>query len=327
MPLNWPISWGVDEVGEELKIKAKTIIKSESLGSESHAPDSGTLYVVSTPIGNLEDITLRALRILKSVDLIAAEGVKHFSGLCRHFGIKTKVTRYNQHNQKTKGPQLLKRLKSGADIALVTNAGTPGVSDPGGVLIRQAMQEDVKVSPVPGPSALLAALSVSALRTTERILFLGFLSNRAGQRRKELETLESEQATMVFFESPRRIKAMLKDLQDILGDREIVVLRELTKKFEEVKRGSVSSLLRQLASKEIRGEFTLVVTGKHNGKDEDLLSRKTRNTIENQLKQKDMSLRQIALQLSEEEGLSYRRIYKECLSIKKGMGWSQNKTG
>lgn len=317
MPLTWPISWGVDELGEEEEMRDK----------RTKPPDSGTLYVVATPIGNLEDITLRALRILKSVDLIAAEGVKHFSGLCRHFGIKTKVTRYNQHNQKTKGPQLLKRLKSGVDIALVTNAGTPGVSDPGGVLIRQAMEQDVKVSPVPGPSALLAALSVSALRTTERILFLGFLPKRAGQRRKELENLESERATMVFFESPHRIQAMLKDLQDILGDREIVVLRELTKKFEEVKRGSVSSVLRQLASKEIRGEFTLVVAGKGKSKDEDLLSLEIRNSIEKRLKQKDMSLREIALQLSEEEGLPYRRLYKECLSIKKGMGWSQKMTG
>ena len=309
MPLTWPISGGVDELIEEAEMRDK----------RTRPHDSGILYVVSTPIGNLEDITLRALRILKSVDLIAAEGVRHFSGLCRHFGIKTKVTSYNQHNQKTKGPQLLKRLKSGANIALVTNAGTPGVSDPGGVLIRQAMEEDVKVSPVPGPSALLAALSVSALPTTERVLFLGFLPNRAGQRRKQLESLESEQAFMVIFESPHRIQAMLKDVQDILGDREIVVLRELTKKFEEVKRGSVSSVLRQLASKEIKGEFTLVVAGKGKGKDENLLSLETRNTIEKWLKQKDMSLREIALQLSEEEGLPYRRLYKECLSIKKGM--------
>lgn len=283
-------------------------------------PDSaGTLYVVSTPIGNREDMTLRAWRILKNVDLIAAEGVKHTSGLCRHFGIKTKLTRYNQHNQQAKGPQLLKKLKSGSNIALVTNAGTPGVSDPGGVLIRQAMEEDIKVSPIPGPSALLAALSVSGLRTTERVLFLGFLPNRPGKRRKELENLKSEQATMVFFESPHRVQAMLRDLKDILGDREIVISRELTKKFEEVKRGLISSILNQLHSKEIRGEFTLVVAGKDKDTDEDSLNQETRDIIEEWLRQKDMSVREIALQLSEKEGLPYRRLYKECLSMKKNL--------
>ena len=282
-------------------------------------PESGTLYVVSTPIGNREDMTLRALRILRSVDLIAAEGVKHTSGLCRHFDIKTKLTRYNQHNQQTKGPQLLKKLKSGSDIALVTNAGTPGVSDPGGALIHQAMEQDIKVSPIPGPSALLAALSVSGLRTTEKILFLGFLPNRPGKRRKELKNLESEQATMVFFESPHRIQDMLMDLRDILGDREIVLSRELTKKFEEVKRGSTSTVLSQLSSKEVRGEFTLVVAGKDKGTDESSLNQEIRDTIEDWLRRKDMSVREIALQLSEKEGLPYRRLYKECLSMKKNL--------
>jgi 16S rRNA (cytidine1402-2'-O)-methyltransferase len=285
-------------------------------------PDSGTLYVVSTPIGNREDMTLRALRILKSVDLIAAEGVKHTSGLCRHFGIRTKLTSYNQHNQQTKGPQLLKRMKSGADIALVTNAGTPGVSDPGGMLIRQALEQEIKVSPIPGPSALLAALSVSGLRTTERVLFLGFLPNRSGKRRKELENLESEQATIVFFESPHRVEAMLRDLKEILGDREIVVLRELTKKFEEVRRGKISRILRQLASKEIRGEFTLVVAGKDKARDERSLNQEILNTIEEWLREKEMSVREIALQLSEKEGLPYRRLYKECLSMKRNMDCS-----
>ena len=256
------------------------------------------------------------------MDLIAAEGVKHTSGLCRHFDIKTKLTRYNQHNQQVKGPQLLKKLKSGSDIALVTNAGTPGVSDPGGALIHQAMEEDIKVSPIPGPSALLAALSVSGLRTTERVLFLGFLPNRPGKRRKELEDLKSEQATMVFFESPHRIQAMLRDLKEILGDREIVVLRELTKKFEEVKHGPISRVLNQLASKEIRGEFTLVVAGKDKGTDEETLNQEIRDTIEECLRQKDMSVREIALELSEKEGLPYRRLYKECLSMKRDMGWS-----
>jgi 16S rRNA (cytidine1402-2'-O)-methyltransferase len=282
-------------------------------------PDPGTLYVVSTPIGNREDMTLRALRILKSVDLIAAEGVKHTSGLCRHFDIKTRLIRYNQHNQHSKGPQLIENLKSGSDIALVTNAGTPGISDPGGALIQQAMEDGIRVSPIPGPSALLAALSVSGLRTTERVLFLGFLPNRPGRRRKELENLESERATLVFFESPHRVLAMLRDLKEVLGDREIVVSRELTKKFEEVKRGSISSILNQIASKEIKGEFTLIVAGKEKGTDKDILNQEIRNTIEEWLRKKNMSVREIAQQLSERKELPYRRLYKECLRIKKNI--------
>ena len=275
--------------------------------------------MVSTPIGNLEDITLRGLRILKEVDLIAAEGVRHSRKLCQNHGIKTKLISYNQHNQRRRGPELIRRLKSGLDVALVTNAGTPGVSDPGAILINQAVEEGIKVSPIPGPSAVISALSVSGLRA-ERFLFLGFLSHRSSKRRKELKNLISEQRTMVFFEAPHRVQAMLMDLKDILGDRQIVLLREMTKVYEEIKRGAASAILKQLDPEKIRGEFTLVVSGREKAVREASLDRETRRMIEKLLKENNMSIKDMATRLSDKKGLSYRRLYKECLAMKRAIG-------
>ena len=277
----------------------------------------GTLYAVSTPIGNLEDITLRALRILKSVDMIAAENVPHTRGLCEHYGIKSRLTSYNQHNRYAKTPKLIKRLKSGLDLALVTDAGTPGISDPGVYLINRAVQEEIRVTPIPGPSALIAALSISGL-AAEQFVFLGFLPNRQGKRKKELKKLIPQPRTMIFFEAPHRIREMLTDLREILGDREMVMLRELTKVFEEVRRGPVSDILRQLATDtRIRGEFTLVVEGSGGEKQVQALSEETVNRIDKLLADKTMSIRDIAGLISSEEDLAYRQVYKECLVRKR----------
>ena len=284
--------------------------------SEIQNQRSGILYVVSTPIGNLEDITLRALRILKSVDLIAAESVNHSKGLCRHYDIKTRLTSYNQHNRKKKGPELIGSLKSGIDVAFVTNAGTPGVSDPGILLINQAMEENIRVSPIPGPSAVTSALSVSGLRCS-RFLFLGFLSNRSGKRRKELKSLVSEPCTMVFFEAPHRLQAMLGDLIEILGDRQIVILREMTKIYEEVMRGTVGSIFEELKENKARGEFTLVVAGKEKGAKSHSLDKSAIKKIEKLLEEDRMSIKDIASQVAGDEGHSYRDIYKRCISIKR----------
>ena len=256
---------------------------------------SGILYVVSTPIGNLEDITLRALRILKEVDLIAAESVSHSRKLCQNHGLKTKLI-----------------------VALVTNAGTPGVSDPGALLINQAVEQGLKVSPIPGPSAVISALSVSGLRA-ERFLFLGFLSHGSRKRRKELKNLISEQRTMVFFEAPHRLKSMLMDLKDILGDRQVVMLREMTKVFEEIKRGLVSDVLEQLEPDSIRGEITLVVAGGEKRVDEGSIDRETQRMIERLLRENNMSIKDMATRISEEKGLPYRRLYRECLAMKRAL--------
>ncbi|MBL6979102.1 MAG: 16S rRNA (cytidine(1402)-2'-O)-methyltransferase [Desulfobacteraceae bacterium] len=275
----------------------------------------GTLYVVSTPIGNLEDITLRALKVLKSVYKIAAENVKHTKRLCERYDIKTKITDYHQHSQNTKTEQLINGLKSGSDLALVTDAGTPGISDPGVYLINRAVKEDIKVRPIPGPSAVVAALSVSGLPTA-RFVFLGFLSNKTGKRKRQLEKLATEPRTMVFFEAPHRIEAMLKDLGEIFGEREMVMLREMTKVFEEAHRGTPGDILGSLTSDKIRGEFTLVVAGNESKEKSKGLSQGALNRIEQLIKEKTMSIKDIAGRISRDEDMTYRQVYKECLEIK-----------
>jgi 16S rRNA (cytidine1402-2'-O)-methyltransferase len=228
--------------------------------SRKQVSPSGSIYVVSTPIGNLEDITLRALRILKEVSLIAAESRSRTRKLCTHYGIKTAVTTYNAHNQHYKGRELIEKANSGLDIALVSDAGTPGLSDPGSRLIREAIQAGIPLVPVPGVSAPLTALSISGL-PTDRFVFVGFLSNKQGRRRRELEGLRQEPRTMIFFESPHRLIKMLSDVFEILGDREIALAKEMTKVYEDVGRGPISRILSLLKDTEIRGEYTIIVQG------------------------------------------------------------------
>ena len=220
----------------------------------------GTLFVVATPIGNLEDITLRALKILNSVDLIASENTNHSRKLCSHYGIKTRIISYNQHNHKRRGPEIVSKIKTGSDVAYITNAGTPGISDPGARLIQLAMESGVRVSPIPGPSALCASISVSGFRSDE-FLFVGFLSAKKGRRRKQLEELKNQKMTIILFESPHRIEKTLKDIYDILGDRTVVMARELTKLHEEIKRGNVSEIINYINNSKKRGEFTILIKG------------------------------------------------------------------
>jgi len=282
----------------------------------------GILYVVATPIGNLEDITLRALKILKSVDVIAAENVSHTRHLCERYGVKTALTSYSQNSQNTRTEQLISRLKSGSDLALVTDAGTPGISDPGVRLINRAAEEGIRVMPVPGASAVAAALSVSGL-STDRFLFLGFLSNKPGKRKKELKRLVSETCTMVFYEAPHRIQAMLADLTEIFGERRMVVLREMTKVFEEVQRGTPEDILTSLTAEKTRGEFTLVVAGSESKEKLSGLSEEASNRMEELIRANRMSIKDIAARISKEEGLAYRQVYKACLD-KKGEAGGEN---
>jgi len=226
----------------------------------THELHQGKIYIVSTPIGNMEDITLRALKVLREVGLIAAESREHTRKLCTYYTIKTPITAYNSHNQHYKGRVLLEKVKSGLDIALVSDAGTPGLSDPGSRLVREAIDNHIRLVPIPGVSASLAALSVSGL-PTNRFIFVGFLSNKKGRRRKELEGLKREVRTIIFFESPHRLIKMLTDMHDILGDRDIVLAKEMTKIFEEVKKGSVSKILSSLEDEKVRGEYTIIVQG------------------------------------------------------------------
>ena len=278
--------------------------------------DWGTLYIVSTPIGNLEDITMRALNVLKKVDMIASESVQHTRALCRHFNLATKLTGYNQHNQKKKGASLIAELKAGKDLALVTNAGTPAVSDPGGLLVDQALQEGITVTPVPGPSAVMAGLSVSGLKINE-FIFIGFLSNRPGRRKNALQALARETRTMVFFEAPHRLKGMLSDLRQTLGNRRITLLREMTKIHEEIIRNDVDQLLEELRETDIKGEITLIVEGVVSQKEEYALDQDLKTKIEDLMINRGLGVKETAMRVSETSGLPYRRIYKSCLNLLK----------
>lgn len=224
-------------------------------------PIKGTLYIISTPIGNREDITLRALRVLREVDLIAAEDTRHTGLLLKHFGIETSLISYFEGNELKKRDLLLFRLKQGDSVGLVSDAGTPGISDPGFRLIRLAIENRIPVVPIPGPSAVITALSVSGL-PTDAFFFKGFLPHKSKKRRELLENLEDVRETIIFYESPHRIAETLKDILDILGDREIVLARELTKLYEEVLRGRVSEIQNQVTGRRIKGEITLILSGK-----------------------------------------------------------------
>ena len=223
-----------------------------------HDLATGTLYLVSTPIGNLEDITLRALRILNEVDLIAAEDTRKTRRLLTHYEIKTSLTSYFEGNQQKKTETLIARLKSGESIALVSDAGTPIISDPGYPLLQACIAEEVPIVPIPGASAILAAATVSGL-PLHNFAFEGFLSPKSGKRKRQLAQLANEEKTLILFESPHRLCRFLEDALEEMGDREVVITRELTKRFEEIFRGNISQALEKFQSTEPRGEFTIVI--------------------------------------------------------------------
>jgi 16S rRNA (cytidine1402-2'-O)-methyltransferase len=221
----------------------------------------GTLYIVSTPIGNFEDMTLRALRILRDVDLIAAEDTRRTGLLLKHFDIRTPLTSYFEGNEMKKRDFILSKLTDGISVALVSDAGTPGISDPGFRLIQRAIENKIPIVPIPGASAVIAALSVAGL-PTDAFIFRGFLPHKSKKRRDLLRELEGMRETLVFYESPHRIVEALHDILHILGDREVVLARELTKAYEEIFRGKVSELLKRGGERRLKGEMTLVVSGK-----------------------------------------------------------------
>jgi 16S rRNA (cytidine1402-2'-O)-methyltransferase len=221
----------------------------------------GTLFVVATPLGHLEDLTLRALRVLREASLVACEDTRRTGTLLRAYDVATPTTSYFEQNERWKGERILDALRSGRDVALVSDAGTPGISDPGFRLVRDARAEGLPVVPVPGPSAAIAALSVSGL-PTDRFLFVGFLPPRSGARRRALEDLAREPSTLVLYESPVRVVECLADMVDLLGDRDAFLCREATKLHEEYLRAPLSALRASLASREaVRGEIVLVVGG------------------------------------------------------------------
>jgi 16S rRNA (cytidine1402-2'-O)-methyltransferase len=233
---------------------------SSASGGETFV-ESGVLYLVSTPIGNLEDITLRALRVLKGVDLIAAEDTRHTGLLLKHYNLFKRLISYHDFNKKRKASLLIKHLKANQSVAVVSDAGTPGISDPGYYLVQLAIRENIKVVPVPGASAFLSALVVSGL-PTDRFVFEGFLPAKQGKKRKRLKELLEEERTLIFYESPHRFAKTLGDISEILGQRRMVVARELTKKFEEILRGTPEEIKKSLGERKIKGELVILIEGK-----------------------------------------------------------------
>ncbi len=234
--------------------------KNHDFCSEPHRIQ-GILYIVSTPLGNMEDITLRALRILKEVHLVAAEDTRNTGLLLKHHHIQTPLTSYFEGNERKKKELILSRLREGSPVALVSDAGTPGISDPGFRLVQLAIQNGIAVVPVPGPSAAIAALSISGL-PTDAFLFRGFLPHKSKKRRKLLDQLVDARETLIFYESPHRISETLADIVEILGDREMVLARELTKVYEEVLRGTVREIQNKIGERKLKGEITLVISGR-----------------------------------------------------------------
>jgi 16S rRNA (cytidine1402-2'-O)-methyltransferase len=228
----------------------------------------GTLYLVATPIGNLEDITYRAVRVLSLVDLIAAEDTRKTKILLDHYNINKPMVSYFSYNEKARTPQLIEKLLEGQSIALVSDAGTPGISDPAFHIVQQALGKGISIIPIPGPTAFISALIVSGL-PTDRFVFEGFLPQKKGRKTK-LESLKSESRTIILYESPHRILKTLTDIYTYFGNRSIVVARELTKKFEEIVRGPIQSVLSELGKKQPRGEYVVIIEGapKHSDKDD-----------------------------------------------------------
>jgi 16S rRNA (cytidine1402-2'-O)-methyltransferase len=223
--------------------------------------EPGTLYLIATPIGNLGDITMRAVETLKQVDFIACEDTRTSGVLLKHLGIKKPLLSYHDYNERQAAERILSRIDGGESGAVICDSGSPAISDPGFVIARAAAERNVPLVPIPGPAALIAALSLSGL-PTDAFIFHGFLPPKSGKRKAVLESLADRRETLIFYESPHRIIKLLAEIEEVIGDRQGVLCRELTKKFEEVLRGSISQLHEQLTSRSIKGEITLVVAGK-----------------------------------------------------------------
>ncbi|MBU5437054.1 16S rRNA (cytidine(1402)-2'-O)-methyltransferase [Tissierella sp. MSJ-40] len=274
--------------------------------------EKGALYICPTPIGNLEDITLRTLKVLEEVDIIAAEDTRHTIKLLNHYNIKKPLTSYHEHNKREKGVELIEKLNMGETIALVSDAGMPGISDPGEELIALAIEEDIRVIALPGPTASVTALILSGL-PTGKFVFEGFLPSKKRDRIRELEKLKKEERTFILYESPHRLLDLLKSILDVLGNRKVSISRELTKVYEETFRGTILEAIERFESQGVKGEFVLIIEG---GKIEEepildiTIEDHIRKYIEEGLTKKD-AIKKVA----EERNLPKNRVYKESLKI------------
>ncbi|MFJ7922423.1 16S rRNA (cytidine(1402)-2'-O)-methyltransferase [Lysinibacillus fusiformis] len=276
---------------------------------------TGCLYLVGTPIGNLEDISVRALRILKEADLIAAEDTRNTKKLCNYFEINTPLMSYHEHNLAVGGEKLLTFLQEGKTIALVSDAGLPCISDPGADIVEKAIAQNFPVVPIPGPNAAITALIASGL-TPQPFFFYGFLNRGKKDRRQQLEQLKKRQETILLYEAPHRLKETLKDMEAILGNRRIVLARELTKKFEEFLRGTLAEAVEWSQTEEIRGEFCIVLEGNQEVEVEDSEEAywHALSIIEHVdyiLQQNDVSSKEAIKEVAKERQLAKRDVYNE----------------
>ena len=273
--------------------------------------EKGILYICPTPIGNLEDITLRTIRILGEVDLIAAEDTRHSIKLLNHFDIKKPLTSYHEHNIREKGVELINKLNNGENIALISDAGMPGISDPGQELIREAIAENIEVTALPGATASITALVVSGLMT-DKFTFIGFLSPKRKERRRELEEIEKDKITTIIYESPHRLKDLLEDMAYILKDRRLSISRELTKRYEETFRGTAEEALEKFNESGIRGEFVIVIQG--NSKEEDLEEIDIMEELK-KLLEDGFTKKEAIKKVSQEFGIPKNLVYSQSLKI------------
>jgi 16S rRNA (cytidine1402-2'-O)-methyltransferase len=274
---------------------------------------AATLYLVATPIGNLEDMTFRAIAVLRQVDFIAAEDTRHTGKLLQHFQIETPQISYHNHNRQSRLPELLERLSQGKAIALVTDAGMPSISDPGCELVQACVEQNIQVVPIPGASAVTTALSAAGL-PTDRFAFEGFLPAKGPERRDRLEACQTEPRTMVFYEAPHRLRQTLSDLAEVIpGDRPIVLARELTKLHEQFWRGTLGEAIAHYSTHEPQGEFTLVMAGASIS--QPLLSESALKAELQQLLQQGFSRSQASRQLAQQTSLSRRQVYQLALTI------------
>ncbi|PLR93317.1 16S rRNA (cytidine(1402)-2'-O)-methyltransferase [Bacillus sp. T33-2] len=281
--------------------------------SFDHEDEKGILYLVPTPIGNLEDMSFRAVRIMKEADVIAAEDTRNTKKLCNYFEIDTPVTSYHEHNKEMSGEKLLDRIREGAKVALVSDAGMPTISDPGYELVSSALEENLTVVPLPGANAALTALIASGI-APQPFYFYGFLKRNKKERRKELEQLAKQTGAIIFYEAPHRLRETLQQMNETLGDRKIVLCRELTKKFEEFIRGTVSEAIAWAGSVEVRGEFCVIIEGAAfgSGQEETLWwnNLSVSEHVGYYMSEKNMNSKDAIKQTAKDRGLNKRDVYQ-----------------
>jgi len=286
---------------------------------------SGLLYIVATPIGNLADITLRALDVLKTVELIAAEDTRHTRKLLSHYGISAKLTSCNEHNERTRAEELVRRLSSGASVALLSDAGTPTVSDPGYRLLQAAIAANIRIVPIPGPSAAMTALSAAGL-PSDSFLFVGFLPPKSAKRQARLKQLANAAATVIFYESPNRIIALLQEIAELLGNRPVVVAREMTKRYEEFIRGRVEDVFIDLkARSDIKGEITLLVSGRESATED--FTEAVKEEIDAALRNGSTGTAKLSRDLAGRYGMPKNQVYEMILQIKAEMNQENGEKG